>query len=241
MDDNEYLLQISVNPLAFPPVLLATAGGAPDTMSPEPTPESLLEFLCAPDTDSSVPALVERYRKISNTPEPSFAPAVDRILDKLIWPLRCAKVSYLLGNYLGTVSHCGMVAEMLAILVFEIAKPKLNGQAMTEASQRQLFGSSFEKLRQQRRVSILRAYGVIDDAMKASFHRIRTARNQYLHQWSKDAGSLSTDALHCYEDAARIVNFVLGQTVRNGKVLLDPKLVRYLREQGVLVPSPAQE
>ena len=39
----------------------------------------------------------------------------------------------------------------------------------------------------------------------------------------------------------RIVNFVLGQTVRNGKVVLDPNLVRYLRDQGVLVPSPAQD
>ena len=47
-----------------------------------------------------------------------------------------------------------MVSEMLAILIFEVAEPEINGASMTEAAQRELFGSSFEKLGQERRVSI---------------------------------------------------------------------------------------
>ncbi|MDE0692628.1 MAG: hypothetical protein OXI55_10355 [Gammaproteobacteria bacterium] len=233
MSNDDLHLQVFINPLAFLPLLVPSH----NTASPEPSAESVLEFLCAPGMDSSVAAIVGRYREISATPEPHFAPAVERVLDKLIWPLRYAKGAYILGNYLGTITHCGMVAEMLAILTFEMAEPKLNGEGMTDRSQKDLFGRSFEKLGQERRVSILYAYGMIDDDLKRSFDRIRTIRREYLHQWSKDIGKLSTDAVDCYEHAVKIVDFVLGQTIRDGKVVLEPKLTRYLRAQGVLVAA----
>ena len=172
MNDGEHL-KVFLNPLAFVPAMETSVPGAPS----EPTPESVLDFLCTPGVDSDVTALVRRCREISTEPEPLFAaPADERILDKLVWPLLHAKGSYILGNYLGTISLCGMVSEMLAILIFEVAEPEINGARMTEAAQRELFGSSFEKLGQERRVSILHAYGLIDDALKTSFDRIRTTR-----------------------------------------------------------------
>ena len=144
----------------------------------------------------------------------------------------------MLGNYLGTISLCGMVAEMLAILIFEVAQPNLNGQGITERLQRgPVSAVSFEKLGQQRRVTILHACDVINDELKDSFDRIRTTRRQYLHLWSKDYGNLSTDAVRCYRDALKVVAFVLGQTIRDGKLVLNAKLTRYLRAQGVLVAS----
>ena len=77
-----------------------------------------------------------------------------------------------------------------------MAEPEINEARMTETAQRELFGSSFEKLGQERRVSILHAYGVIDDALKTSFDRIRTTRRQYLHLWSKNYDNLpSTPSL----------------------------------------------
>ena len=233
MNENEQL-KVFLNPLAFVPAMEGSPGGAP----PDPPPESVLDFLCTPGVDSRVAALVRRCREISAEPEPLFAaPADERILEKLVWPLLHAKGSYMLGNYLGTISLCGMVAEMLAILIFEVAQPNLNGQGITERLQRDLFGGSFEKLGQQRRVTILHACDVINDELKDSFDRIRTTRRQYLHLWSKDYGNLSTDAVRCYRDALKVVAFVLGQTIRNGKLVLNAKLTRYLRAQGVLVAS----
>ena len=164
------------------------------------------------------------------------APAEERILEKLVWPLLHAKGSYMVGNYLGTISLCGMVCEMLAILIFEVAKPEINGARMTETSQRKLFGRTFEKLGQDRRVSILYAYDLIADELKASFDRVRRNRSQYLHLWSKEYDKLSIDAVECYRDVLKIVAFVLGQNIRDGKLLLEPKLTRYLRAQGVFVP-----
>ena len=237
MSDNERL-KIFLNPLAFVPTMATSVA---DTQS-EPTPESVLDFLCTPGVDSGVAALVRRCREISSEPEPLVAaPADKRILDKLVWPLLHAKGSYILGNYLGTISLCGMVSEMLAILIFEVAEPEINGARMTEAAQREMFGSSFEKLGQERRVSILHAYGLIDDALKTSFDRIRTTRRQYLHLWSKDYDKLSVDAVACYRDALNIVAFVLGQTIQDGKLVLDPKLTKYLRAQGVFMASKPEQ
>ena len=241
MNDGEHpptLLKVFLNPLTFVPAMGTSVAGAPS----EPTPESVLDFLCTPGVDSDVAALVRRCREISTEPELLFAAPVDeRILDKLVWPLLRAKGSYILGNYLGTISLCGMVSEMLAILIFEVAEPEINGARMTEAAQRELFGSSFEKLGQERRVSILRAYGLINDALKMSFDRIRTTRRQYLHLWSKDYDKLSVDAVDCYRDALKIVASVLGQTIRDGKLVLDAKLTRYLRTQGVFVASEPEQ
>ena len=169
MNENEQL-KVFLNPLAFVPAMEGSPGGA----RPDPPPESVLDFLCTPGVDSRVAALVRRCREISAEPEPLFAaPADERILEKLVWPLLHAKGSYMLGNYLGTISLCGMVAEMLAILIFEVAQPNLNGQGITERLQRDLFGGSFEKLGQQRRVTILHACDVINDELKDSFDRIR--------------------------------------------------------------------
>ncbi len=229
MNKNEHL-KVFLNPLTFVPAMEDYPDGPP--------PELVLDFLCTPGLDSSIAALILRCNQISAEPESFFAaPADERILEKLVWPLLHAKGSYMLGNYLGTISLCGMVSEMLAILIFEMAQPNLNGQGMTERSQKDLFGTSFEKLGQQRRVSILHACNVIDDELKESFDRIRTTRRQYLHLWSKDYGNLSTDAVRCYRDALNVVTFVLGQTIRDGKLVLNAKLTQYLRAQGVLVTS----
>ena len=237
MNDGERL-KVFLNPLAFVPAMGTSVDGAPS----EPTTESILDFLCTPGVDSDVSALVRRCREIGAEPEPLFAaPADERILDKLVWPLLHAKGSYILGNYLGTISLCGMVSEMLAILIFEVAEPEINGARMSEMAQRELFGSSFEKLGQERRVSILHGYGLIDEALKTSFDRIRTTRRQYLHLWSKDYDKLSFDAVACYRDALAIIAFVLGQTIQDGKLVLDPKLTRYLRAQGVFVESDLEQ
>ena len=146
----------------------------------------------------------------------------------------------MVGNYLGTISLCGMVSEMLAILIFEVAGPGINGARMTETSQKELFGSSFEKLGQERRISILHAYNLIYGDLKNPFDRVRLKRRQYLHLWSKEYDKLSNDAVDCYRDMLRIVAFVLGQNIRDGKLLLDPKLTKYLRAQGVFVASDAE-
>ena len=105
-----------INPLAFIEVEFPSAG-EPASISPD----TILSFLCPPGTPDDAKSLVERYKRISTGPKLFAAPAEPRILEKLVWPLRHAKASYVVGNNLSVVALCGMVAEMVAVLLWQLA------------------------------------------------------------------------------------------------------------------------
>jgi hypothetical protein len=218
-----------INPLQFPEVdePWASTGKLPIDV------EAIIRFATTPGAAGSLESLVARYRDISTEPVRLFAaPAEPRILEKLVWPLRNAKVAYMFGNCLGTIAMCGMVAEMVAILLFDIAEISINNQPITKADQISLFGSSFEKLSQQRRVAILRAYSIIDDDLERAFTLIRERRRRYLHLWSQDHESLPGDAVATFQAAVRIVVKAIGQDINQGKIVLNPALAKYLERLG---------
>ena len=226
---NEKYFSIWINPLQLLEVDEPWASNSEEI----PSEKAILGFLCTPGIDSDLESLISRYRDISNEQKRLFAaPAESRILKKLVWPLRNAKACYIVGNYLGTISLCGMVAEMVALLLFEIADFTINGQPMTISNQKSLFGSPFEKLSQYRRVEILRAYEIINDESKDAFDLIRTRRRKYLHLWSQDHDTLPKDAVSIYNAAVSIVVNVIGQDIKDGKILLNPALVKYLERSG---------
>src|SRR5271157_174894 len=219
---DERMVTCQINPLAF---LEADLSGD------KPTFESILRFLCPVGESVDVGNLLARYREISTEPVRLFlAPAEQRILDKLIWPLRNAKASFMVGNYLGTISLSGMVAEMVAMLLWEITDAQINGRPMTKADETLLFVREFEKLGQERRVAVLSAYGIIDDKTKLDFDRIRDIRRRYLHLWSEDHERLPTDGVQSFHAAVSLVVTAIGQDVdkQTGIFLLNPRLMRYL-------------
>jgi hypothetical protein len=238
MTEKNRLIDVWVNPLQFLEVDEPWAG----LTNAELSPERVLDFLCTPGAGSDLATLVERYRAISQEPKRIFAAPIEpRILNKLIWPLRHAKASYMVGNYLGTISLCGMVAEMVAILLFEISEIRLNNAAMTVDDEKALFGSAFERLSQERRAEILRGYGLIDSEIKSAFDLIRTKRRRYLHLWSQDHDALPADAVATYNAAIALVIRAIGQDIDEGKLVLNPELVKYLERQGVYEPAGENE
>lgn len=227
------LIEIWLNPLQ-----LLEVDESRTSHAKQPDAETLLEFMCTPGISANLEGLISRYREISIEKRRLFAaPYEERILEKLVWPLRNAKASYMVGNYLGTISLCGMVAEMVAILFFEISDFKINDQPMTLTNQKALFGSDFEKLSQHRRVQILHTYNIIDDEIKTAFDLIRTKRRRYLHLWSQDHDRLPGDAVEIYNATVSIVVNIIGQDVQKGKLLLNPALVRYLDRSGIYEPE----
>lgn len=227
------LMNVSLNPLSFLEL------DAPRTASDSklPSPESILSFLCPDGSDTDVGSLVRRYNEISPEPVRLVAvPAEERMLDKLAWPLRHAKASYMVGNYLAVIALCGMVAEMVALLIWETAEVKINGQSMTVESERALFGSAFERLGQDRRLQVLSTYGLIDSAARGRFNTIRETRRGYLHLWSQDHDSLPGDAIKSYHAAVALVATVIGQDFSDGKIVINPRLVGYLERKGVYHP-----
>jgi hypothetical protein len=215
-----------INPLAFTEVdePWAPAHSLPTAMS-------VLEYLCAPGTASTVSAIVERYREISCEERRLFAvPMDEQVLQKLVWPLRHAKGCYAVGNYLGTIALCGVVAEMVAILLFEMADMTINGRSMTAEDAESLFGATFERLGQERRVKVLSAYGVIDLATKEAFSAIRLARRRYLHLLSKDHQELPADAVKAFNAATSLVVTATGLSVQDGRIAVSAAFVRYLQK-----------
>ena len=222
-----------INPLAF----IELEGPSADTTA-SISAEAILRFLCLPETAPDNKSFVERYKRISEGQEwLSVAPAETKILEKLVWPLRQAKASYILGNNLAAVALCGMVAEMVAVLLWRLAETKLNGETLTEKYEAEIFGSRFDRLGQERRIKILSAYGIIAQADVKDFDKIRLTRNLYLHRWSEDHTGLSEDAEECFRAATRLVAKVIGQDFQDGEMRLNPRLWKYLQEKGVVEPD----
>lgn len=233
----EYLVDACPNPLCF----FEADDAWSRLFKADVTAEHVLKYACAPDESAAIAEIVERYKHISDRSiDILAAPAEAKILQKLIWPLRHAKTAYMLGNYLGTIAMCGLVAEMVSVLIFEISDVRINNNKIERKEQTALFGSSFEDLGQQRRVDVLFAYGLIDDVTKTKFDAIRIKRKRYLHLWSEEHEQLPKDAVAAYSATVSLVAKVIGQDFQKGKLLLNPALVAYLRRAGVLQPREAQ-
>ena len=220
-----------INPLEFLEVDQPWAPRGDATVSVE----EILRYISStadPDT------LIVKYKEISiENPRLCLVPAEERILEKLIWPLKHAKASYMLGNPLGTISLCGMVAEMVAILYFDISDIKINGEKIDEQKQKLLFGCKFEKLGQDKRVKTLRCFKIISEETEEKFHKIRNIRKKYLHLWSQDHQRVSTDSIEIFKATASIVAEIIGQEVKDGRIKIKPPILRYLQRTGTYEPE----
>lgn len=216
-----------VNPLAFLEVDEPWASH----LGVEVTPERVLKYLCVPGISPDLDEVISRYKLVSvEEPRLIAVPVEARLLDRMIWPLRNAKGSYMVGNYLGTISLCGMVAEMAAILRFDLGNITVNGKPISDAEQKNLFGSTFEKLGQERRVNVLKSYGLVDEKTAVAYGQIRAKRRRYLHFWTESHASLESDAVDCFTAAVTIVVSTLGLGVENGRLRLRQEVLDYVRE-----------
>lgn len=224
-------INVFIGPLTFP-YLDLLLGGQEDL---ESSPENILRDFCTPGIDSDIGALIQRYAEIKtadNLEGKLFAaPGTPEILNKMIWPIRHARISYMLGNYLGTISLCGVAAEMLALFLFSVGNDRTDALKLTDATQKALFGSTFENLGQQRRVSILREVHLIDNSAKELFDEIRNKRRLYLHLLSHEHDALSDDAVMCYQAAMKIAVFVFPQEIHGEKLMMRPRLLKYLKSK----------
>ena len=216
-DGDKMRLKVWLRPLVFPEVEFLD--------QKEPEPQSLLKFLCTPGIESDASSLTQRYRQISTTDELILVPAENRILEKLVWPLLHAKSSYMVGNYLGTVSLCGLVAEMVAILKYTIS----------DENRKEMSDHEFQKRGQKCRATILKRLDLIDADIKTSFDAIRDKRRKFLHNLFVNDKFLKDDALLCYKNASKLVDFLLApEDFQNGTALFNPGLLEYLRKNGVI-------
>jgi len=216
-----------VNPLA----LLEVDEPWASLIKSDLTLEVVLRYLTSPDLESNLESIVQRYKQISiENPRISISPDNRNILKKIIWPLKQAKGSYILGNYIGTISLCGFVSEMIALMVFDITDKKVNNHDLDKVLQRELFGSEFEKLGQDRRIEILKVYGIISKETYELYKEIKNIRRKYIHFWSSKLEGIEKDSIKCFVNTVKIVIDGLGLSIENGQVKLRDELLRMLEK-----------
>jgi hypothetical protein len=225
-------ISVFVNPLQL---LEVDEPGA--SMSPKPpTADDIFKFMCTPGVPSDLESLTTRYKEISQEKARLFAvPDDQRILEKLVWPLRHAKASYVVGNFLSTIALCGAVAEMMALFLFEISM--LEGTEVKDSAGSTVTSKAFEHKRQVDRLKILLANNLIEADLKTDFDLVRTTRRKYQHLWSQDHASLQTDSLNVFISTVAVVVGSLGLSVNAGKVVLKPGVLKYLQKQGLYEPT----
>src|SRR5260370_4070948 len=106
-----------------------------------------------------------------------------------------------------------MVGEMVAILLWDISKVLFREKPSDKAAQKAIFGSTFEKLSQERRTQVLCAVGVIKEEASVAFDGLRSIRRKYLHLFSQTHEGVASDARLAYKHASKVVETVLGAKV----------------------------
>jgi len=169
-----------LGPLTFPK-MSTFPGQKPE----EITNEDILNYLCSETIVPSIDHYTKSYKHISENINKLFmVPSEYEILNKLIYPLKRAIGSYMVGNYLGAIAICGMVSEMAIIFHYDTLKIKINKQD-SEDVVKKLYNTTFERLGQDRRVKFLNVLGFLSDEMVKQFNIVRNCRNEYLHSLSK--------------------------------------------------------
>ncbi|MCX6738281.1 MAG: hypothetical protein NTY11_02615 [Candidatus Parcubacteria bacterium] len=187
----------------------------------------LENFLGLPRT-SFVAEILERFREI-NTRE-TFMSIVPSI-QKLLKPLRDSCKAYCLGLYSASIALSAVEAESLQILLWEIHGIKLNSSEMTEVQEKAIFGRRFERIEQSRRIEILSSFGWITEDQNDLFHRIRGARNRYLHSWSEDFNREKEEALLCYRDVFKLFREITAVKLKDSSSIeANPLLTQWMQK-----------
>ena len=197
---------------------------APD-QSENPTLERLLDFLCPLGTPSDMSAFKKRYVEISEKDgDLLLFPEEPGLKENVFGPLRQAKTNYVIGNYVGSIALCGIVAEKVAILI----------QAFRSSPNETVRDRSKPVFHAQR-LGALKLAGHIDEESEKDFDNIKAARKWYLHYWNTPEEDIAKQAAEAYASAARLVLRVMDVEYSNGGVKLDPKLTEYLTAHGEIV------
>jgi HEPN domain-containing protein len=158
-----------------------------------------------------------------------IVPHTAKIFERLLKPLKSAKRNYSLGDYLATVSTCGIVGEMLTILIWEINDVRLNNKPLSKSMEKVILGHSFEeRLSQDRRLKILKAFGLISESQYQELNSIREIRNRYLHSWKEESLNEKKDAFDTIKYAFRIFREITGIGIGDepGTIKINPKLLK---------------
>ena len=210
------------------PELLKEKSGSIDIESKKEILKDFFKF----STEVLSKEILERYLESSH-PDMyiPIVPHYRKIVDKIVQPLKSAKYSYCLEEYVSTVSLCGLVGEMLAILTWKIKPISLNGRILNEEDEKILFGSSFEKLSQKKRLNVLKGLELISKEQEKMFNNLRNSRRPYLHLWTSDMIHVKEISFKCLKDAFILFKQIFEiKLIGGSSITINPLILRLIKE-----------
>ncbi|TSD02022.1 MAG: Uncharacterized protein Athens071425_176 [Parcubacteria group bacterium Athens0714_25] len=176
--------------------------------------------------------IVGRYIEVTTKEtHTAIVPHTERLFERLLKPLRSAKKNYCLGEYSATIALCGTVAEMLALLLWEINEVRLRGQVIKKNEEKGLFGKNFDDLNHARRLNVLKTFGFISDDQFQKFEQIRKKRNSYLHSWTVNLSNEKQDALNSFKLIFQLFMEITEIGLADaGTVRVNPKILKLFND-----------
>jgi hypothetical protein len=176
--------------------------------------------------------IVRRFSELS--PSEVYIPVIpneEKFIDRLVRPLKSAKRTYCLGEFLATVALSGLAGESLALLAYRIRKFVLNGQPISGEQEKKLFGKDFDSLGQERRIKVLECLGYIDRDDERLFLDLKGCRDKYLHLWEVDTSQIHSDAKKSFLNAMRLFKKITGLSIdESGSLVMNPNFLAYLKQ-----------
>jgi hypothetical protein len=219
-------------PCFFRPLSIASLNKPlPENVSHEPGGVALMILAdLVGDRADPLGTVRRRYNEASNErSEPPFVPLHDAIMRHVIRPLAEAKRCYVLGMPVACIAQAGLVGEMVALWRFRMLEPTINGRPREEVLQEAFGGRDFDRLGQEERVRVLRTIEAFDDETVQAFGQLRSLRRQYLHFMVDPLRDIERDARNALGFANMLVVKTLNLKIQDGRVLLPPKVMRYLQ------------
>lgn len=207
-----------------------------------PSADEILVFLCG--TYSAKPEkIVARYSELHEGIRIQAVPLVDYIHKKIVIPLLQAQSSYMAANFIATIALCGIVAEMLSNLAWELFHPhlRIEKKELTVEMQKALFGMPVENMTQEARLNLLLAVNVLTDSTYQKFKRVKDVRNEYVHfhKTNPTDQTQKEQAAEMFRLIQELVCDVIGQDFSNGSFNLNQAMFEYLQRQGMISEFPA--
>lgn len=191
----------------------------------------LKSFFCIPSESLDKEKLTSYIEITTEDTHIAIVPTSPEISKRLLEPLCSAKRNYCFGDYLATISLCGIVAEMLAILVWKINDIKLKGIDITNKEEKGLFGDTFDRLSQHKRLDILNTMGCITKEQYDKFTYIRKSRNPYLHIWGIGLENEKETTLQVYKKTFQLFKEIIDiGFAEPGKIKVNPLLIKFINK-----------
>lgn len=227
---DDHTITFFVNPL-----FLFNASNFPTNEKKELTSLDVLEYLASDNKLMSVAEMKNNYQLLDEKISSFFGvPSEAQILNKMIFPLKRAVGYFVIGNYRESIAVAAFVAEMATIFKFQIYNISLlERPIVTELDESKNLGE-IELLPQGKRIKKLLDEEVINHDLACKFDFVRLKRNKYLHSITKEDNGIQDIAKAVIENTIDIMKAVTGLRIGNGKVLLDPRVIEYLRKKGFL-------